>query len=122
MDAALDAMRTAMKNKDPEKALAAINGCQQYLAEGEPKTLYNEVIAAARKADEKKLAAEKARKKKEGVRIGMTQQDVLDSSWGKPERVNVTTTNTHQREQWVYGLGNYLYFEDGILQSIQARK
>lgn len=67
----------------------------------------------------KKEAEEKARKKREGVRLGMSKQDVLDSSWGKPDHINKTTTRYGTHEQWVYGGGNYLYFEDGILTSIQ---
>lgn len=61
----------------------------------------------------------KARKKSEGVRTGMTQQEVLDSSWGKPKSVNKTTTRYGVHEQWVYGNNNYLYFENGILTTIQ---
>jgi hypothetical protein len=67
----------------------------------------------------KELKAEKIEKKKHGVQIGMTQQDVIDSSWGRPNSTNTTTTRGGVRAQWVYGSGNYLYFEDGILTSIQ---
>lgn len=62
---------------------------------------------------------EKKRKKSEGVLIGMKHQDVLGSSWGKPLNINKTTTAHGTHEQWVYGGNNYLYFEDGILTSIQ---
>ncbi|MEO5660816.1 MAG: hypothetical protein ABIQ90_13630 [Polaromonas sp.] len=66
------------------------------------------------------LKAERAEKRKKGVYIGMTMQDVLDSSWGRPEQVNRTTTRYSEREQWVYGgHHSYLYFEDGKLTSIQ---
>lgn len=61
----------------------------------------------------------KEEKKREGVRIGMTKQEVLDSSWGSPIDINTTTNKYGVREQWVYGNGNYLYFEDGILVTIQ---
>ena len=82
---------------------------------------------AERKAREKKEAEErakreaeeKARKKSQGVRIGMTKQDVLDSSWGKPNHINTTTTKYGVHEQWCYDGYNYLYFENGILTSIQ---
>ena len=49
----------------------------------------------------------------------MTQQEVRDSIWGEPESINRTVTGNHVYEQWVYGYPNYLYFEDGILTSIQ---
>lgn len=54
-----------------------------------------------------------------GVNVGMTQEDILASSWGKPTKVNRTTYSFGVHEQWVYRGGNYLYLEDGILTSIQ---
>jgi hypothetical protein len=68
---------------------------------------------------QKKAAQEKKKRKNEGVSIGMTQEEVIQSSWGKPRDINRTTNRYGVREQWVYGGGNYLYFEDGILTSIQ---
>lgn len=68
-------------------------------------------------AEQKKIAEEL--KKKGGVSIGMNQDDVLKSSWGKPKKVNRTTNAYGTSEQWVYGGHNYLYFKDGILTSIQ---
>jgi hypothetical protein len=53
------------------------------------------------------------------VVIGMTAEEVLSIGWGKPNDINRTITAYGTREQWVYGNGNYLYFEDGILTSIQ---
>lgn len=75
----------------------------------------------AEKAQEiqQQIAEHKARQKSEGVRIGMTKQQVLDSSWGKPGHINTTTTANGTHEQWVYGGGNYLYFDNGILTAIQ---
>ena len=78
--------------------------------------------AQQQKAEEERKqreAEEKARKKSQGVTIGMTQQEVLDSMWGEPERINRTVTENHVYEQWVYEYPNYLYFTDGILTSIQ---
>lgn len=72
-------------------------------------------------ADRKKaLAAERARRRSQGVSVGMTKEEVLMSSWGRPQHVNSTTTSRGTREQWVYGGGNYLYFdESGRLTTIQ---
>lgn len=82
---------------------------------------------AERKAREKKEAEErakreaeeKARKKSQGVRIGMTKQEVLDSSWGEPYDINTSIGSWGVHEQWCYEGYNYLYFENGILTSIQ---
>lgn len=62
--------------------------------------------------------AESARRRKEGVHIGMTEDEVRQSSWGRPESVNRTIMANGTHEQWVYS-GGYLYFEDGVLTSIQ---
>lgn len=62
--------------------------------------------------------AEASRRRKEGVRIGMSPEEVIASSWGKPQHVNRTSTAYGTREQWVYG-GGYLYFEDGKLTTVQ---
>jgi hypothetical protein len=77
---------------------------------------------AAEAASKKRLAQveadARAQRRREGVSIGMTQADALASSWGRPEKVNRTTTVRGEREQWVYP-GGYLYFENGILTAIQ---
>lgn len=70
-------------------------------------------------AEKQEALAEARRKRSEGVHIGMTKADVLASSWGRPERINRTTTVYGTREQWIYGSGNYLYFEDNVLVSVQ---
>lgn len=49
--------------------------------------------------------------------IGMTKQMCLDAK-GSPQRINTTTSVYGKREQWVY-YGEYLYFENGILTTIQ---
>jgi tetratricopeptide (TPR) repeat protein len=55
----------------------------------------------------------------QGVRIGMTKQEVLDSNWGEPKTINRTTTQYGTNEQWVYYGNKYLYFDNGILTAIQ---
>lgn len=61
---------------------------------------------------------ELAERKKQGVQIGMSAQEVMQSNWGRPQKINRTVTARGTREQWVYG-GGYLYFENGILTTIQ---
>lgn len=61
-----------------------------------------------------------ARKRSEGVTIGMSKDDVIASSWGRPESINKSIYSFGVHEQWVYGGRNYLYFEDGRLTSIQT--
>lgn len=52
------------------------------------------------------------------VCIGMTA-DQCRASWGRPYRVNRSTGSYGVHEQWCYEGYNYLYFENGILRSIQ---
>ena len=51
------------------------------------------------------------------VKIGWTKDQCI-SSWGMPDKTNVTIINGVEHEQWVYG-NEYLYFENGILTAIQ---
>ncbi|MBL7968660.1 MAG: SH3 domain-containing protein [Prolixibacteraceae bacterium] len=50
--------------------------------------------------------------------IGMTFEMALDS-WGEPEDINRTVTNSTIHEQWVYKENKYLYFENGKLSAWQ---
>jgi flavodoxin len=119
-----------LKQGKPGPAADVLSACDGLLQDAQAKKMLATAMKA-REAEERKAqkaqaavqaklqAAEKARKKQEGVTIGMSQQDVLDSSWGKPDRVNRTTTANGVREQWVYGHGNYLYFTNGVLTAYQ---
>jgi hypothetical protein len=63
-------------------------------------------------------AKAKAAIKENKVFVGMTTAEA-ESSWGKPEHINRTTTAHTQREQWVYKNNSFLYFENGVLTTIQ---
>lgn len=52
------------------------------------------------------------------VKIGFTKEMCIEA-WGDPYDVNRTITHTGVHEQWVYGIGRYLYFEGDILTAIQ---
>ena len=51
------------------------------------------------------------------VVIGMTDEMCI-LSWGEPKSKNKTKSSSTNSEQWVYD-GNYLYFENGTLSTIQ---
>lgn len=53
--------------------------------------------------------------------IGMTDDEVLETSWGKPKSINKTQTAYGVNEQWVYDRG-YLYFENHYLVTIQSSR
>ncbi len=68
----------------------------------------------------RKWAGKLAKSEKGGVTIGMTAEDVLQHGWGRPQSINRTTNAYGTHEQWVYpGMHNYLYFDDGVLTTIQ---
>jgi hypothetical protein len=56
------------------------------------------------------------------LHVGMTAQQVLNSSWGRPNSVNVVTEGYRTLEQWDYGAGNVLYFDRGRLHSFQTNR
>ncbi|KKC46959.1 hypothetical protein VE23_07110 [Paenibacillus sp. D9] len=47
------------------------------------------------------------------------EEEVLESTWGKPSKINKTTTKYGVHEQWVYYGGRYVYLEDGVVTLIQ---
>lgn len=52
------------------------------------------------------------------VKIGFTKEMCVEA-WGTPYDINRTVTRNCIHEQWVYGIGRYLYFEGNILTAIQ---
>ena len=81
---------------------------------------YETTLAKLQSAANRETQAKDSKlKKSKGVHIGMTPEEVVASSWGKPEKINRTTYANSTKEQWVYGSGNYLYFDDGKLSAIQ---
>lgn len=57
------------------------------------------------------------------VAVGMTAAQVT-RSWGRPSKINVTSTTRSRSEQWIYDRGNfraqYVYLENGVVRSIQS--
>ena len=52
-------------------------------------------------------------------RIGMSEEEVLASCWGKPRIRRRIGVEGLMRDQWIYGDGRYLYFEDVRLFAIE---
>ena len=88
-----------------------------------------ERVERERMAKEEKIKHEKAIIEKYGskigtyinnnqVVIGMTAK-MCEESWGRPINVYTTYLQNQIYEQWVYDMGTYLYFKNGILTAIQ---
>lgn len=76
------------------------------------------VVRVMRSTAPKTEMQQTAAARSEGVRIGMSPEQVIASSWGKPKKINRTTTAQGERQQWVYS-GGYLYFTNGVLTGVQ---
>lgn len=58
------------------------------------------------------------------IHIGMTSEQVR-AAWGKPYRINETSNKWGNNQQWVVHDSidsDYLYFQNGVLTSIQQSK
>lgn len=51
--------------------------------------------------------------------IGMTEEKLLQTLWGKPKEINKTETKDGTSEQWVYESNRYVYLDNGIVTAIQ---
>lgn len=76
------------------------------------------------KNTQEKIEREKAeRAARKEPKLGMTAAQAEKSTWGYPDKTNRTTGVYGVKEQWVYyvrpGLSKYLYFDNGILTTIQ---
>lgn len=56
---------------------------------------------------------------KKSPAIGMTAEEVRNSTWGSPDKINTTITANTTYEQWCYSNNRYIYFENGIVTAIQ---
>lgn len=71
--------------------------------------------AASVAAAEAKVRAEAIAAKQ--VLVGMTREEV-ERAWGKPDRVDRSSSGAGVREQWAYDSGFYVYFGEEKVTSI----
>jgi hypothetical protein len=88
--------------------------------EEERKRIEEQKINADRKiALTKKYGSSAATRILDGkIWMGMTEQMLLES-WGQPDDINTTVTRYGTSKQFVYGLGRYVYVENGKVDSWQ---
>lgn len=67
--------------------------------------------------EEERINKIKENEKKEPI-IGMTREEVENSTWGKPNDINKTTYEWGTTEQWCYPDFKYIYFTDEIVSAI----
>lgn len=54
-------------------------------------------------------------------KVGMTANEVRNSTWGSPDKINKDTYSWGTTEQWVYRNLGYVYLENGIVISVSTR-
>ncbi len=96
----------------------AVTGALVYIGERASKhedhmaaDLAAQTAAAEAKDREAAIAAKQ-------VLVGMTREEV-ERAWGKPDRVNRSTSNGSIREQWAYDTGSYVYFGAEKVTSVE---
>jgi hypothetical protein len=52
-------------------------------------------------------------------RVGMSEQEVLKTCWGKPKYRRRVGVEGLMRDEWVYGDGKYVYFDEGHVLATQ---
>jgi ABC-type enterochelin transport system substrate-binding protein len=104
-----------------QKFSTDIEEIEAFIQKGKDETRERIANYKAERAErEAKEQAKRIEESKNRVYIGMTKEQVLATNWGEPDDINRTITSYGTSEQWVYSAyGKYLYFEDGILVTIQ---
>jgi hypothetical protein len=120
-------------NYNPEKA--AVYSAEQNAALQQPRKQQQEAEAGQKEAivrDQKEAGQKQAIVRDQNERaakveaaiangeifIGMTGEECV-RAWGRPEKVNATETARGHHSQWAYPGGRYVYFENGIITTIQ---
>jgi hypothetical protein len=52
-------------------------------------------------------------------RVGMSEQQALATCWGRPKYRQRVGVPGLMRDEWIYGEGRYLFFDDGKILAIQ---
>jgi hypothetical protein len=91
----------------------------QYMTSDKWIEKYNELLKRKSELANYKVTTTTTRK---NPAIGMTTDEVKNSTWGSPEKINKTTMSNGTSEQWVYSIDKYIYFENGKVSAIQEGK
>ena len=83
------------------------------------KIFFNYLREYAKVYESNRIKETKSIEKKE-PKIGMTSEEVKNSTWGSPKKVNKDTYSWGTTEQWVYNQG-YIYFTNDKVTSISER-
>lgn len=120
-----DNMNSIVSGKQKREEILMEEEAARKRAEEEAATEEKRAIEETRKQQEyknhliKKFGKKNANLILDGqVQIGFTKEMCIEA-WGEPYDINRTITGYGTLEQWVYGIGTYLYFEGNVLTGIQ---
>lgn len=117
---AIDRVRTFDPSQADSMQKAVMADVDKKVAENEKQL---DQVIKQRAIDNVRLSQlEKKRKKQEGVSMGMTMQDVLDSSWGRPQHKTNYHSSLGTKTIWQYGeygQRGSIIFDNGIVTGIQ---
>lgn len=82
---------------------------------------FSKVQSKISKKIESAIASEK-RQNAKSPSIGMSEEQVKESTWGYPLYINRTTTAYGNSEQWVYSRYRYIYLDNGKVTAIQDQR
>ena len=92
-------------------------GCEFILMSPESKCR-NRLLIRKNRDDRYVEALRKKQQNDAKPKIGMTGEEVKNTSWGSPNKINKYTYSWGTEEQWVYDNYRYVYFENGKVISI----
>lgn len=75
----------------------------------------------AKVQEDTKVKEEKSNLKKSIPKVGMTTNEVKQTKWGLPDKINKDTYSWGTTEQWVYNKYGYVYFKNGTVTSVSER-
>lgn len=84
---------------------------RQLAEEREEQEYYNSLVRKYGRANARLISVG-------NIKLGFTKNMVLEA-WGEPYDINRTITRHTTLEQWVYGIGTYVYFEGNVVTGIQ---
>lgn len=66
----------------------------------------------------KRSSKNEVTKKTTNPEIGMTSEEIEQTNWGKPTKINKSTYSWGTTEQWCYPDNKYIYLDNGVVTAI----
>jgi hypothetical protein len=87
------------------------NGIHGWISEGDLKNLLASSKSETPRGDQTSCTG--------SPRVGMSEKEALSTCWGRPKYRQRVGVEGLMRDEWVYGEGRYLFFDNGKILAIQ---